>query len=196
MMIVYTTITKNRKYIDSAANLKNSLNNKKLITEYYFPKDNSFEQLNLGKLKKWYNFLIDSKYKDILFLDSDTLIVEDVEYVFKEDFDIAYTMNPLNSGVIFCKSNKRVTDFFKTWIDISEEMLTNKKLYHLYSKKYPGFIQTSFGYLLENCTTSIKLRALESSMYNASTKENYNKQKFKILHLRPEVKKLKYEHTR
>lgn len=189
-MVAYTTITKNLKYIELASNLKESLKEKKLYTEYYFPENNSFETLNLCKLKKWHNFILKTEEKSILLIDSDTIIVEDVDHVFSEDFDIAYTANPLNSGVVFVNKNNRSIHFFNKWVEVSEEMIRDKELYYEYTRKYPGFIQTSFGYLIENYKEDINLLRLESSLYNASTKENYDKQEYKILHLRPEIKNL------
>lgn len=127
---------------------------------------------NSVKLNYWAE-KIKQESGNICLIDGDTIVLKDVEHVFDQDFDIAFTRRhskshiPINGGVLFVKASERVHDFFDKWVLTNNEMLTNRRLHMEYYRKYNGINQASFGYMLERYKSDLKIIELPCDKYNA-----------------------------
>jgi hypothetical protein len=67
----------------------------------------------------------------LCFVDSDTLVLQDVRSAFTEDADIWFTEKdervPLNTGVLFAKTSPAVVSFFAEWKDQTLAIIKNKE---------------------------------------------------------------------
>jgi alpha-N-acetylglucosamine transferase len=134
-------------------------------------------QANSIKLNYWSNAI---RYEDgnICLIDGDTVVLKDVEHVFEQDFDIAYTRRsidrpPINGGVLFVKASEKVWDFFDKWVLTNNEMLTNPVLHRIWYRKYNGINQASFGYMLERYKSDLKIIEVPGVKYNACDKGDW-----------------------
>lgn len=127
---------------------------------------------NSVKLNYWAE-QIKKESGNICLIDGDTVVLKDVSHVFDRDFDIAFTQRsigvniPINGGVLFVKATERVHDFFEKWVLTNNEMLINPNLHKIWYKKYNGINQSSFGYMLENYKSNLKIISLPCAKYNA-----------------------------
>jgi hypothetical protein len=128
---------------------------------------------NTIKLNYWYSELKRCSHGDhVVFLDADTLMINPIHDVFREDFDVAYTVRTrskwvLNGGVIFVKVNERSMEFFRKFVETNNHMFNDKEFHEKYRVKYAGINQAALGYMLELNTTSAKLKALPCAVWNA-----------------------------
>ena len=135
-------------------------------------------QANSIKLNYWSN-AIRTEEGNICLIDGDTVVLKDVEHVFEQDFDIAYTRRsagihiPINGGVLFVKSSPRVWDFFDKWVMTNNEMLNNRSLHLIWYRKYNGINQASFGYMLERYVSKLKIIEVPGVKYNACDKSDW-----------------------
>lgn len=94
---------------------------------------------------------------DLMLADCDMVCLGDPNHVFKQEFDVAYTVRddhtniPLNGGVVFVKPTDAAARFLQAWYDADERMYADWEGFHQYWRvRYAGMNQASFGYLLEN----------------------------------------------
>lgn len=70
--------------------------------------------------------------KDVIFLDADTFPMCDISSIFDEKFDIGYTIRkgrwPLNSGVVFLRSNKSGREFMNLWQKNTDKILGDPEM--------------------------------------------------------------------
>lgn len=150
---------------------------------------------NSIKLNYWAK-KIKEESGNICLIDGDTVVIKDVSEVFDKDFDIAYTRRsvgvniPINGGLLFVKASDRVHDFFDKWVLTNNEMLSNKSLHALWYKKYNGINQASFGYMLEQYKSNLKIIELPGKIYNACDRIDWIQvnDMTKILHVKSELR--------
>ena len=146
-------------------------------------KDRLWEPLNLTGLK-WHristNYLKLKRQADIaagvnddvVFMDSDMLLVDDPFNVFNEDFDIGLTSrgngNPVNGGMVFLKERKGAK-IYKEWYEIATEMMIDVDLMQKWLKKRGGICQGSLAEMIERgFENKYKVNYYPCSVYNAT----------------------------
>jgi hypothetical protein len=126
---------------------------------------------NSMKLRYW-SKLLENETENICFIDGDTIVLGDINHVFDNDYDLAYTLRskgvriPVNGGVLFVRSNERSKAFFRKWSEINNRMIKDPVFHKKYYPKYAGINQASFGWMLENYTDA-KLISVPCAVYNA-----------------------------
>lgn len=106
----------------------------------------------------------------LLFLDTDTLVVKDLNNFIDNlgEFDVIFTNEngkfPINSGVMLCKNSKKIHIFFKLWKEETIKILNEKKLFDQANDKnlpYGGSDQMSLhkilGYTTDQNNYEIKI---------------------------------------
>jgi hypothetical protein len=150
---------------------------------------------NSVKLNYWAE-KIKQETGNICLIDGDTVVLKDVEHVFDQDFDIAFTRRskgvniPINGGVLFVKDSPRVHDFFDKWVLTNNEMLTNRLLHLEWYRKYNGINQASFGYMLEKYKSDLKIIEVPGVKYNACDRIDWMgiNEDTHILHVKSELR--------
>lgn len=104
-------------------------------------------------------------------LDVDTMIVRDLSPIAAAEFDLAYTVRPpksqwrINSGVVFLRTSPRVRAWFRTWLDITLQMLEDESFHNAWRGEprfYGGINQAALGWLLEHQGNGVRrLKTLE-----------------------------------
>jgi hypothetical protein len=141
---------------------------------------------NLIKLKAW----SENIEGNTIFLDADTIVLEDLSHVFENDFDIAYTGRKgnikFNSGVVFVKDSGK--DAVKAWYDVCERMFADRKFWHLWARKCYGYNQAAFAYLLENYP--FKKLELLSYIYNSCDVSDWinRTEDAKVFHIKSDLR--------
>jgi alpha-N-acetylglucosamine transferase len=125
------------------------------------------------KLRAWDDIIQREKNgTKICLIDADTIVLKELDHVFDNQFDIAYTKQPtnskirLNTGVLFVKVNDRTKRFFHDWRAINERMQADEVFHKKWHPNFHGMDQTSFGYMTKQRTFA-KLIGLPCEMYNA-----------------------------
>lgn len=144
--------------------------------EIPFPEDMSgrglFCHFNHEKLVQWQKYL-ETAAEPVVFTDCDMLALHSPAMIFRDDFDIGYTVrtkeagnSPINGGVVFAKPTKEARDFFRVWLNIDGQMLTDEELHTEYCQRYSGLNQSSFGYMLEKYVTVGNVKEYKTRPYN------------------------------
>lgn len=81
--------------------------------------------------------LIDNPNKDVLYIDSDVMMIKSPEEVFDNDFDVCATRmvhrtdkageKDINAGVSFWKSNDKTIKFCDEWLKLEKQFRDNQK---------------------------------------------------------------------
>ena len=116
--------------------------------------------------------------------DTDTTVLQDIDEVFSNNFDIAFTVKnefwPINTGVLFIKNSQRVVDFFNEWYKRTQEILLNENLFktaNSINHPYGGADQMAFHQMINYRKTSnlfyyscgeaeVRLLSLPCKVYN------------------------------
>ncbi|MFP4365534.1 MAG: glycosyltransferase family 2 protein [Bacteroidales bacterium] len=102
----------------------------------------------------------------VVLMDTDTIVLKDIDEVFKQDFDIAVTardndLHWLNAGVVFVKPTDKAYDILDLWTEeISHSRNYKKKTGHV------GFAQPVFAWLYTNNKFRGKVIKVPCSKYN------------------------------
>lgn len=125
-------------------------------------------------------------------IDCDTMILNPLDDIVKEDFDLAITHRPdgskmkFNTGVVFCRVSKKIKKLYENWGIVALEMLEDKSFFDDWKDGYGGINQTSLGYLLENgYADKLNVVKLDCAIWNCenTTWHRFNPQKTKVVHL-------------
>lgn len=151
---------------------------------------------NTIKLNYWNKELQQSSDGDhIVFLDADTLLVNPINDVFNNNFDVAYTLRTrskwiLNAGVLFVKVNERSRAFFRRFTEINNMMFKDQSFHDLYKVKYAGMNQAAFGYMLEKEPYHATLLPLPCGIWNACGEDWLSiNDKTRIIHINGQARK-------
>ncbi len=91
----------------------------------------------------------------VLLIDSDMMVLQPIDDVWRLDFDLAYTIRyghgiPLNGGVVFVRVSPRTRQLVSTWSEVNDRFAANEREHLAWRAKYQGINQASFGYVLEH----------------------------------------------
>ena len=131
-----------------------------------------FQTSNNYKLSLWIETLKDVQ-EDCVFCDCDMLCLGKLDDIWREEFDIAYTVRgdsanvPVNAGVIFARYTKDSIKFLEKWRKIDNAMYLDSQFRAKWAAKYCGQNQASFGFLLENHPCDIaRLKPVPCKIWN------------------------------
>lgn len=116
---------------------------------------------NTAKLTRWTDAVVGATDGDRLaLLDADTLVLRPLEDVWREPFDVAYTVRapgrfPLNAGVLFVRVSDRSRGFMRDWQAENARMLRDRLYHQTWRRKYGGLNQAALGALLEAGQSSV-----------------------------------------
>lgn len=136
-------------------------------------------------------------------LDCDTMVINPLESIEKEKFDIAVTWRPpksklvFNSGVVFARISKRVKDFYREWAAVALEMLEDRSFFEKWRGPFGGINQTSFGFMMEQKEwKKVKILKLPCEEWNCEncTWHLFDKKKTRIVHLLGSLRHLVLRH--
>ncbi len=158
---------------------------------------------NTHKLERWKAILDQAEDgRPILLIDTDTVILRELEPIWRQDFDVAFTTKPadsrfpLNGGVMFVRAGAASRWFLAKWAATNRVFLTDRRYSHNpLRKKFGGINQAALGAVLQQTLPDVRVCELPCSEWNC---EDESWQKFgpqtRILHiksgLRREVLKL------
>lgn len=110
---------------------------------------------NVHKMTRWCARLETADDGDaIVFMDADTVIVQPLDPIWSEPFDLAYTVKPgarypFNTGVVAVRVSDRVRTFFRAWHDECRRMQPNtaeaKAHHRTWRRRYGGIHQAALG---------------------------------------------------
>ena len=202
-------------FIDWKDNLNKENGYKNIISEYngYNPKKD-IRKHEYMLMQKPYCMLDCSKRikENLIFIDGDAILINPIDELFKEDFDVGVTINskddieraaniniksPLNSGVIFFTSNsKNIQLFIQEWIDqmkITRRIWIEQTSLSLLIEKHNPEIFKKYkknGNIKIN-NVNINIRILPFEIYNFYKLEiGFDLKKTKIIHLNGRIPKL------
>lgn len=131
---------------------------------------------NTHKLELWTALVEDAEDgAQLLLLDADTAIVQRLDAVWDEPFDLAYTVKPkgarfpLNGGVIFLRVSDGTRRFMRRWRDLNRFFLEHPLEYQVWSAFYGGLNQTALGVLFRQgdpATTGLTIQQLPCLEWN------------------------------
>jgi hypothetical protein len=150
---------------------------------------------NTKKLEVWCKEMEKCDDEDIVLIDCDMMVLNNPEAIFKNDFDIAYTVRgtggiPVNGGVIFVKKNERSLDFFRQFKIINDKMVLNPTFHQQYRDRYAGMNQAAFGYMLEQGKHQAKMITVPCNPYNICKNDwlKVNEKSF-IVHVKSDLRR-------
>ena len=122
-------------------------------------------------------------------IDCDTMVLNDLSPIQNYDFDLAYTIRPLNvtfpfnSGVVFVRVSKETKEWYQQWYKNTLTLSTNPVLFSKLRRKYGRINQCGLGMLLEQ-PHELKLQKLQCSIWNSipDTWDEFNTHT-KIVHI-------------
>lgn len=131
---------------------------------------------NTQKLERWVEVVDEAPDgTPVALLDADTLIVNPIDDVWAEPFDLAYTTKPtsatqpyrFNLGVVFLRASPAVRAALHAWGDRTRELLDDRRGYYTWQRKYGGINQGAFGQLLaDGAFAALTLRELPCALWN------------------------------
>lgn len=147
---------------------------------------------NTEKLRLWVKLLKEIEDEHIILIDSDMMVLNDISFVFDEDFDIGATLRaerariPYNGGVMFVKKNERSIKFFEEFEKINNKMYNDREFHKKWREKYAGMNQAAFGYMVENYEGEIKIKNFPCKEFNNCCPDSskFLKEKPKIVHIK------------
>jgi alpha-N-acetylglucosamine transferase len=147
------------------------------------------QRANYIKLKEWTKHI---KGNTVL-IDADTILLGDISEVFDMPHDLIYTKrlsNPkisLNSGVVFVKESG--IPIIKKWAEIDDKLYRNRSLLRMWQRKYFGFNQASFGYMLDTYP-DLNIGHVCTSLYNSCDPHDWinNYGLAKIVHVKSSLR--------
>ena len=147
---------------------------------------------NSVKLYAWVDWLKNTDFQNVVFMDCDMLVLKPFNEVFEKEFDVCYTYReklPFNGGVVFARNNKYTQDFFSKWAKVNDKMMKNPSFHKPWRSVYAGINQSAFGYLLEN-KPNCHIEAVPCSIYNA-VDENWRDidKDCKVIHYKSELRR-------
>jgi len=110
-----------------------------------------------SKTKLWNELMGLSNSQHSVFLDSDTIVLKQVDHFFDKEFDIAYAYKtdesenlswPFNTGVMLAKKSSKSIGFFKEWAKITSEIINNTFKLDQACKTWGGADQAALSELL------------------------------------------------
>jgi len=153
---------------------------------------------NAEKLRIWVSLLEECEDNEIVLIDSDTMVLQDVSEVFKNEFDVGCTVRTrksrikYNGGVMFVKKNERSLKFFRKFRDIDDMMYEDRKFHEEWRAKYSGMNQAAFGWMIENYKEPVAIMEFPCAEYNALSDDwKYFVPGFtKIVHLKSKLREI------
>jgi hypothetical protein len=128
---------------------------------------------NTVKLAHWVNEVRQAR-EPLILADCDMLAIGDASVAFEHDFDVAYTVRtqpsrcPMNGGIMFVRPTAAAVRFFEAMHGVNRLMFNNPEFHEPWKKKYVGYNQAAFGFLLETGQLhGAKVVALPCRKYNA-----------------------------
>lgn len=121
---------------------------------------------NTHKLDHW-NQMIQSAPEGarVLLIDTDTMIVNPIDSIWEQEFDIAYTTKkhklPFNGGVLFLRVSEHTRQFMASWTETNLSFLEDDKQHAPWRQKYGGMNQASFGALIPVMKSDFGINLIE-----------------------------------
>lgn len=110
---------------------------------------------NTLKLEYWSTLVAEANEGDwLLLLDADTLILQPLDAIWDQPFDVAYTVRPpsckypLNAGVVFVRVSPGTVAFFRDWCAQNRIVLQNTFAVQPWRRQFGGLNQAALGKLL------------------------------------------------
>lgn len=149
------------------------------------------------KLSEWIKLYDSSKGGNIVFMDTDTLLLRDIGDAFNFAFDIAVTTHfnrrkPwFNGGVMFLRNNDRVRKFLEEWERLDIALTNNHHLRRRLSRRneIPGHNQVSFVEVANNAKNIniIELPCHEWNCCNSSWLD-FDPEVTRVLHVKSDFR--------
>lgn len=148
---------------------------------------------NSAKLAWWVDQVLAACDGDeLLLIDADTLILRPLDDIWRQAFDVAYTVKPaglrfpFNAGVVFLRVSPAVRAFAAAWLGVNDRMLADRRLHEQYKYRYGGINQAALGYLLKHEPPAVDLRALACLEWNCEdeTAPAFDPTLTRILHIK------------
>jgi hypothetical protein len=153
-------------------------------SDLYSPRGVQGEVHNTRKLDAWTEAVAAATDGScLLLIDADTLLVRDIDGIWDEPFDLAYTTKPkghrfpFNGGVIFLRVSDRTRGFFRKWQQANALFMRDQEQYNVWRGAHGGINQSALGMLLspnqppkldpfKNATDGLTIRRLPCLEWN------------------------------
>lgn len=157
----------------------------------YKPNVNGF----LEKLRAW-NKTVQHATEPLWLCDCDMLMLNSVEAI--PDCNIAFTwheagMPPINTGAVYVTPGAESRAFFRTWLDVYEDMLGDWNLYVEWADDWAGGDQAALGYVIHSLSVDDwGIEAIPCREYNATQYEWQisNLDTVRLVHIKSDLRKL------
>jgi len=156
---------------------------------------------NTHKLDWWVaRVLVAPTGDEIALLDADAMVLRNLDDVWGQAFDFAYTVKdpagnpnalPFNAGAIFLKVTPAVQSFMTLWRDENRRMLEGPNLHRPWAKKYGGINQSALGMLLEQGRVPLDLCRLSCQEWNCedSSWARYEPGRTRVVHVKSALRR-------
>lgn len=157
----------------------------------YKPNVHAFRE----KLRAW-SKTVQTAPEPVWLVDCDMLMVNPLETI--PDCNIAFTwhdngMPPVNTGAVYVTPGAEARAFFRTWLEVYEDMLNDWDLYVRWADEWAGGDQAALGYLLSGLSkddwgiTAVPCREYNATQYEWET---MNTDTVRLIHIKSDLRKL------
>ena len=140
--------------------------------------------------------------EQVVFVDSDILILRPLDDAFDLEFDVGYTVRegtpPFNSGVIFVRVNERSRKFFREWRIANNKLIAKGADITEYVRECVGANQTAFRYVMDSIAMGDakkwadppKMVAFPCSIWNCEqmSYKYFDRDQTRVLHVKSQLR--------
>lgn len=143
---------------------------------------------NMFKFRSWVHYINQCQNgEEVMFIDSDTFLINNPSLVFYMGFDLAITIRTkgekLNTGVVFVRVSQKIKESFNKWLEIQEQFFKDyqeedfkETLGYTWYRKWNGINQAALMYCIQNSyfkKLDINILMLPCKVYNACMEDWY-----------------------
>jgi hypothetical protein len=164
------------------------------------PQRDTLLHVNAQKMDLWCRTIVEAPLGDrICLMDSDTFLVNGLDGVWDQNFDIALTVRdfiiPINTGVVFVRVTPETKAFFQRWLDVNAAMYVDVPFHMQWKPKYGGMTQSSLGYILESGDHGLNVLTLPCLEWNCedSCWGAFDPAVTRVLHVKSVLRRLVFQ---
>ena len=153
---------------------------------------------NVVKMRHWIDAVTQAPDQaPLLLIDGDTMILQPLDDVWTQPFDVAYTARassrfPLNGGVVFLRATAATRRFVTHWMAEAERMLLEPVYHQPWRRRYGGLSQAALGATfaapIAQATSLVALPCLEWNCEDTCWPD-FDPQRTRIVHVKSTLRR-------
>lgn len=159
---------------------------------------------NSHKLAHWCQAVEDAPDgTPMLLIDADAAILQSLDDIWEQPFDIAYTVRPprsrfpFNAGVVFVRASAGTRAFLGHWLDVNNRFLTDPRDHETWKRRHGGINQAALGRVLTlrplpDHLGALAITTLPCATWNCEDDSwaSFDPQATRILHVKSDLRRL------